>query len=65
MKRITPTLVSAVISATEAAYLTGFHNAPTISRAVSAYAPQLSLGVTAAEYLLIPSSTRRIRTWTR
>lgn len=39
----------------EAAYLTGFLNAPVISRAVGAYAAQLSLGVSVAEYLNIPS----------
>lgn len=39
----------------EAAYLTGFLNAPVISEAVSAYASQLSLGVSVAEYLNIPS----------
>lgn len=38
----------------EAAYLTGFLNAPTIANAVSAYAAQLSLGVSVAEYLKIP-----------
>lgn len=38
----------------EAAYLTGFLNAPTISQAVSAYAAQLSLGASVAEYLRIP-----------
>jgi hypothetical protein len=38
----------------EAAYLTGFLNAPTISNAVSAYGSQLSLGASVAEYLLIP-----------
>ena len=38
----------------EAAYLTGFLNAPTISNAVSAYGFQLSLGASVAEYLLIP-----------
>lgn len=38
----------------EAAYLTGFLNAPLISDAVSAYASQLSLGVSVAEYLNIP-----------
>lgn len=38
----------------EAAYLTGFLNAPVISEAVSAYASQLSLGVSVAEYLNIP-----------
>lgn len=39
----------------EAAYLTAFLNAPTISRAVSAYAAQLSLGVSVVEYLKIPA----------
>lgn len=38
----------------EAAYLTGFLNAPVISSAVSAYASQLSLGVSVADYLNIP-----------
>ena len=38
----------------EAAYLTGFLNAPVISQAVSAYAAQLSLGASVAEYLNIP-----------
>lgn len=38
----------------EAAYLTGFLNAPVVSEAVSAYASQLSLGVSVAEYLNIP-----------
>ena len=39
---------------TEAAYLTGFLNAETIAGAVTAYAAQLSLGVSVAEYLHIP-----------
>ncbi|MGJ7488764.1 N-6 DNA methylase [Variovorax sp. ZT4R33] len=43
-----------VDSELEAAYLTGFLNAPTISKAVSAYAAQLSLGASVAEYLNIP-----------
>ncbi|MBL8469237.1 N-6 DNA methylase [Methyloversatilis discipulorum] len=43
-----------VESEAEAAYLTGFLNAPTIARAVSAYAAQLSLGASVAEYLNIP-----------
>jgi hypothetical protein len=43
-----------VESEPEAAYLTGFLNAPTIVKAVSAYAAQLSLGVSVAEYLNIP-----------
>lgn len=43
-----------VYSEPEAAYLTGFLNAPTISKAVSAYAAQLSLGASVAEYLNIP-----------
>ena len=38
----------------EAAYLTGFLNAPHISKAVSAYAAQLSLGASVPEYLRIP-----------
>ena len=38
----------------EAAYLTGFLNAPTIASAVSAYGAQLSLGASVAEYLRIP-----------
>lgn len=43
-----------VDSELEAAYLTGFLNAPTIAKAVSAYAAQLSLGASVAEYLNIP-----------
>ena len=43
-----------VESEAEAAYLTGFLNAPTIAKAVSAYAAQLSLGASVAEYLNIP-----------
>lgn len=43
-----------VESEPEAAYLTGFLNAPTIAQAVSAYAAQLSLGASVAEYLNIP-----------
>jgi hypothetical protein len=43
-----------VESEPEAAYLTGFLNAPTIAKAVSAYASQLSLGASVAEYLNIP-----------
>lgn len=39
----------------EAAYLTGFLNAPTIASAVSAYGAQLSLGASVAEYLRIPA----------
>jgi hypothetical protein len=38
----------------EAAYLTGFLNAPTISNAVSSYGAQLSLGASVPEYLRIP-----------
>lgn len=38
----------------EAAYLTGFLNAPVISKAVEAYASRLSLGVSVAKYLNIP-----------
>jgi hypothetical protein len=43
-----------VESEPEAAYLTGFLNAPTIAKAISAYAAQLSLGASVAEYLNIP-----------
>jgi len=43
-----------VESELEAAYLTGFLNAPIIAKAVSAYAAQLSLGASVAEYLSIP-----------
>lgn len=43
-----------VDSEPEAAYLTGFLNAPIIAKAVSAYAAQLSLGASVAEYLNIP-----------
>ncbi len=39
----------------EAAYLTAILNSPTISRAISAYAAQLSLGVSVVEYLKIPA----------
>ena len=54
-----------VESEPEAAYLTGFLNAPTVAKAVSAYAAQLSLGVSVAEYLNIPKfdeSDRRMVT---
>ena len=43
-----------VATESEAAYLTGFLNAPTIANAVSAYGAQLSLGASVAEYLRIP-----------
>lgn len=43
-----------VESESEAAYLTGFLNSPTIAKAIAAYAAQLSLGVSVAEYLNIP-----------
>lgn len=52
-----------VQSEDEAAFLTGFLNAPVISKAVAAYAAQLSLGASVAEYLNIPnydSSDRRM-----
>ncbi len=39
----------------EAAYLTGFLNSPIVSGAVSAYASQLSLGVSVADYINIPA----------
>lgn len=38
----------------EAAYLTGLLNSPLVSRAVAAYASQLSLGASVAEYLHLP-----------
>jgi hypothetical protein len=38
----------------EAAYLTAVLNAPTIARAISAYASQLSLGVSVVEYVDTP-----------
>jgi hypothetical protein len=38
----------------EAAFLTGFLNAPPVSSAVAAYAAALSLGVSVVEYLMIP-----------
>ncbi|MES2644814.1 MAG: hypothetical protein V4850_35330 [Myxococcota bacterium] len=38
----------------EAAYVTGLLNAPTVAHAISAYASQLSLGVSVVEYLEIP-----------
>lgn len=43
----------------EAAYLTGFLNAPLIAAAVSAYAAQLSLGSSVAEYLHIPQFDKK------
>jgi hypothetical protein len=43
-----------VNSLDEAAYLTGFLNTPVISTAIAAYAAQLSLGVSVADYLNIP-----------
>jgi hypothetical protein len=43
-----------VNSEDEAAYLTGLLNAPVISSAVGAYAAQLSLGASVAEYLRLP-----------
>lgn len=45
----------------EAAYLTGFLNAPMVSKAVSAYAAQLSLGASVAEYLHIPKFDKKDR----
>ncbi|NML42533.1 N-6 DNA methylase [Ramlibacter sp. G-1-2-2] len=38
----------------EAAYLTAYLNAPLVSRSISAYGAQLSLGTSVAEYLNIP-----------
>jgi hypothetical protein len=43
----------------EAAYLTAILNSPTVSHAVSAYAAQLSLGVSVVEYLSIPAFDKR------
>lgn len=43
----------------EAAYLTGFLNSPIISGAVSAYAAQLSLGASVAEYLIMPQFDKK------
>ena len=43
----------------EAAFLTGFLNAPLVAAAVSAYAAALSLGVSVVEYLLIPNYDAR------
>lgn len=39
----------------EGAYLTALLNAPLVSEAISAYAAQLSLGVSVVEYLALPS----------
>lgn len=39
----------------EAAYLTAMLNAPVVSEAISAYAAQLSLGVSVVEYLALPA----------
>jgi hypothetical protein len=41
----------------EAAFLTALLNAPVVSEAVSAYAAQLSLGVSVVEYLALPTFT--------
>ena len=49
-----------VESADEAAFLTAFLNAPQVTRAVSAYAAQLSLGVSVVEYLAIPAYDAQI-----
>jgi hypothetical protein len=43
-----------VMTEDEAAYITGFLNAPVITRSISAYAAQLSLGTSVAEYLNLP-----------
>jgi hypothetical protein len=43
-----------VATEAEAAYLTGLLNAPLIARAVGAYASQLSLGASVAEYVHLP-----------
>jgi len=44
----------------EAQYLTAILNARTIARAISAYAAQLSLGVSVIEYLKIPEFDPRL-----
>jgi len=41
----------------EAAFLTALLNAPVVSEAISAYAAQLSLGVSVVEYLALPTFT--------
>ena len=43
----------------EAAFLTALLNAPVISEAISAYAAQLSLGVSVVEYLALPTYSNR------
>ena len=43
----------------EAAFLTALLNAPVISEAISAYAAQLSLGVSVVEYLALPTFSSR------
>lgn len=43
----------------EAAFLCGLLNAPAVSRAIGAYAAQLSLGVSVIEYLKIPRYSKR------
>ncbi|MCH4276844.1 MAG: N-6 DNA methylase [Atopobiaceae bacterium] len=45
----------------EAAYLCGFLNAPIVSRAISSYAPALSLGTSVTEYLAIPPFNKDCR----
>lgn len=47
-----------VSSQAEAAYLAALLNAPIVSEAISAYAAQLSLGVSVVEYLALPSFDR-------
>lgn len=46
----------------EAAFLTALLNAPVVSEAISAYASQLSLGVSVVEYLAIPVFNAKNRT---
>ena len=43
----------------EAAFLTALLNAPLIAEAISAYAAQLSLGVSVVEYLALPTFSKR------
>ncbi|MBI4027654.1 MAG: hypothetical protein HY360_21890 [Verrucomicrobia bacterium] len=46
----------------EAAFLTALLNAPIVSEAISAYASQLSLGVSVVEYLALPTFSPHNRT---
>ncbi|MBI1915086.1 MAG: N-6 DNA methylase [Planctomycetes bacterium] len=52
-------------SENEAAYLTGVLNAPLVAEAISAYAAQLSLGVSVVEYLALPRFDPKNKTHSR